>query len=71
MARKTIDLERLRDMANAALRDSVDDYREQRDGIAFLLERALHESGRYRGFSYIGGYRPNDPAFDETRRTYH
>lgn len=52
MARKTVDVSWLRDKANDFLRDSADNMRDERKGVAALLESALFETGNYKGFSY-------------------
>lgn len=51
--RKTIDILMLRDMANDYIRNVKDDMVKEREGVAALLESALHETGNYKGFRYL------------------
>lgn len=52
MTRKTISVDRLREMTNSYLA-SVDSTPDGREAVASLLEAALFETGRYAGFRYI------------------
>ena len=52
-ARKTIDIKRLKELANSYLLNSADDHKDMRFGTACLLEQALHETGNYNGFGYL------------------
>jgi len=52
MARKTIPVDRLRDMMNHYLA-SDDSTPDGREAVASLLEAALFETGRYAGFRYL------------------
>jgi hypothetical protein len=59
-SRVTINVNRVRIMANNAL-DSHLTSRGEREGIATLLEAILHDTGNYRGFSYLASeYLPAD-----------
>lgn len=53
MARKTVDLDYVRGLANALLLNSSDNMEGERKGIAFMLESILMESGKYNGFRYL------------------
>jgi len=53
MARKTISVEKVKKWGNNFLLNSPDKQTEMRHGIAFLLETVLHETGNYRGFTYL------------------
>lgn len=79
MARKTVDVEDVREVANKMLASKDSAYRGTpeenagyRLGVAALLEWVLHESGNYAGYGYQRGNHPaiNGKA-DETRRVYH
>ncbi len=52
MARKTISVDRLRDMTNSYLA-SEDSTPDGREAVASLLEAALFETKRYAGFRYL------------------
>lgn len=56
MARKTVDVETLKRSANYYL-NNPDTTPEGREGVAGLIESALHLSGNYKGFRYT------DPAY--------
>lgn len=66
--RKTIDVARIRDMANSSLANSREEYRESREGVASLLESVLMETGNYNGFQFIDG---TNGETDRTRRKYY
>lgn len=79
MARKTVDVELVRNLANGMLEASHDDA--DRNGIIVMLEAILHKSGNYKGFRYtrlmynVDGTDTSDPTVnwdytDETRRLY-
>jgi hypothetical protein len=72
--RKTIDVERIREIANGMLARSDDDRADGREAIATLVESILMETGNYRGFRYLEIVRDgaeNVVTFgDETRREY-
>lgn len=55
MARKTVDVEYVRIRVNDMLDSSVcPDIRDDvRVGLCVLLEDILHETGNYKGFSYL------------------
>lgn len=78
--RKTIEVERVKELANKFLDLSSNCQTNERIGVAGLLENILHETGNYKGFNYISGKgiihdeRPggtNHTFLDETRRFYH
>lgn len=52
MSRKTLPIERLREMANTYLAHA-ESTPGGREAVAALLEAALMETGRYAGFSYL------------------
>ena len=61
MARKTIDIETLKQHINNRLSDTVFDGRRPnivgsdfRKGLMNTLEMVLHETGNYKGFRYLG-----------------
>ncbi len=51
--RKTIKVERLKELVNLYLLNSRDDNAGLRYGNAALLEQVLHETGNYRGYGYL------------------
>ena len=61
--RKTVNLVDIVEAANTLLRNSDDNMTAERDGIAMLTSRILHDTDTYAGFRYIGGW----PTDDETR----
>lgn len=78
--RKTIEVERVRELANKFLELSADIQSHERIGVAGMIENVLHETGNYKGFGYIQGkgiiHDPvpggvNHVFVDETRRTYY
>lgn len=44
---------------------------EQKSAIGWALENLLLSTGNYQGFMYVGGYRPDDPDFDQYLRSYY
>jgi hypothetical protein len=73
MARKTIEVEKVKAALNNYLSASPDDAVGQRIGIASALEHILHVTGNYHGFRYlhyVDSSRPNHRSDDETRRYY-
>ena len=54
MPRKTIEIEKLVDIANTALRCSRESHDGYRRGVITMIEDALFLSGNYRGFRYLG-----------------
>ena len=76
MARKTIDVQRLKERANVMLANSADDMHEGRIAIALLLEWVLMDTGNYHGFRYLPGvidFTTDPPSVigDDTRRNYY
>lgn len=88
MGRKTVDIDKLREYANTALSyrsvhssDSPETETAFRLGIASLLERVLHDAGRYKGFGYQDseyeqpkeGQLARDlrEGYDDSRRIYY
>ena len=56
--RKTIQVERVLEMANKMLEAESDKFvygnsEEYRQGVMTLLEQVLHETGNYHGFGYL------------------
>jgi hypothetical protein len=48
----------------------------EKKALCFVVERVLHDTGNYKGFSYLNGekkfhYEPDAPDFDEYRRMYY
>lgn len=71
-ARKTIEVEKLRDWANHFLKNSPDDKVQGREEICAFIETVLHTSNRYFGFKYLQWpVELDSETFDETRRHYH
>ena len=53
MARKTIEVETLKNIVNEVLATSTDEYgatRGYRQGMMNLLEEVLHDTGNYKGY---------------------
>lgn len=81
MPRKTVEIDVLKDAANAFLAapDSFSiegrDAASMRLGVASLLETALHRSGNYKGFQHLAtewdaeNWRLRD-GYDDSRRRY-
>ena len=53
MARKTVDIEVLKEMVNNMCRFSVNESKGIRQGAMNVLEEVLHSSGNYKGFRYL------------------
>lgn len=73
--RKTYKIETLIEKVNGMLMGSAPDEGEARQGMATVLESVLHETGNYRGFSYLPTEWKADGSglrdgFDDTRRRY-
>jgi hypothetical protein len=78
--RKSIDIANLVAMANAML-SAEEPSKETRMGIIALLDRALHDTGRYAGYNYQPSeFLPADlqsdhavlrPDYDDSRRVYY
>lgn len=68
--RKTIPVADLKSRANVILAHSLPSEEATRQGVAALLEEALHMANAYRGFLYLPGNNPDQPDRDETRRRY-
>lgn len=51
--RKTIKVDRVKELVNAYLQNSWDKNRDLRLGNAVVLEQILHETGNYNGFGYL------------------
>jgi len=52
MARKTISVEKVREMANAFLANE-NTTADEREGVCALVESVLLETGNYQGFRYL------------------
>jgi hypothetical protein len=80
MARKTIDVEQVKDKANKALSDpdtQANQVRYQggegravayRQGVAAVLESVLMDTGNYKGFEFTDG---NNGRTDMSKRRYY
>jgi hypothetical protein len=51
--KKTILVQELKEMVNQGILDSRDDYKENRAGMAWLIEKVLIETNNYRGFRHL------------------
>ena len=51
--RRTVEIEKLKRMANEYFVHSGDDYREARRAIQSFVEAILHDTDNYRGFMYL------------------
>lgn len=51
--RKTIKVNRVKELVNSYLLNSRDDNKDLRFGNAILLEQVLMETGNYNGFGYL------------------
>lgn len=78
MTRKTIPVERVKELANGMLLNSQDEMTKEREGIYTLLEQVLMDTGNYHGFRYLPGaydliesMPPVKELRDETRRQYY
>lgn len=67
-ARKTAEVAAIKDAANHMLKQSIDSFVGQREGIAALLERILMDTNNYKGFQFTDGTRGET---DESRRWYY
>jgi hypothetical protein len=68
--RKTVSVEFLKERGNYFLANSDPDWKDQRQGVASMIEVALHDTGNYQGFSYLDS--PYEQGVtDETRRVYY
>ena len=72
MARKTIEVARLRDLVNTYNEQSSDLMVQERMAQNVLLEIVLGETGNYHGYQFLGVDYDQDPPFipDESRRRY-
>lgn len=78
--RKTVAVTDLVARINQMIAKSPDDHAQARSALAIVAEVALHDSGNYRGFSYLPSeYLPADqqtsanvlrPGFDQTRVSF-
>ena len=66
MARKTADVQAIKQKANHYLASERFTTAEMRAGVASLLEVILHDTGNYKGFRYLDG-----AEGDQTRRAYY
>lgn len=65
--RKTIEVERIKQMVNYYLKNSPTEEFAQREGEFQLLEAILSETGNYCGFRYLES---DEPWNSGTRREY-
>lgn len=75
MARTTVNVLDWLDKANTFLKNSPDEQRERRLGVASLLEAILHETKNYAGFIYLpdvvkNSGTPEQVITDDSRRHY-
>jgi hypothetical protein len=75
MSRKTVEVSYLREKANYFFANSAPEQKEERRGMAALLESALFSSQNYQGYMYLSSEIDPDTqilrdGFDETRRKY-
>ena len=63
MKRKTVEIQRITDLANQMLATTPDVMKDNRRGIISFVDSLLIQVGRYEGFGYINGW----PCEDETR----
>jgi hypothetical protein len=68
VARKTISIELVKQMANGQLADSASEVTEGRIATFVLLERILMATGNYHGYRHIDGHNGEK---DDTRRYYY
>ena len=55
MARKTIDVATVRDMANQIMRDSIDPLDREREAVFHFASRLLMEADQYKGYGWTRG----------------
>lgn len=71
MARKSVNVQELKAVVNESLRVSTCSV-DVRQGMIYVLEKALHMSGNYRGFQYLtadqvpAGEKPGIQLFRDT-----
>lgn len=53
MARKTFNVDELRNLVNRMCKDSVPENAGIRQGAMLVLEQVLHDTGNYRGFCHL------------------
>jgi hypothetical protein len=53
MARKTINVDRVKEIVNGILLNTADDMKANREAATHVLEMVLHETGNYHGFQYL------------------
>ena len=80
MARKTIEVAKVKDLINGMLANSTDDHVEGRRALALALESVLLETDNYHGFRYLASeYLPAAEqtytqvlrdGYDDSRRRY-
>jgi len=70
MARKTVDVDYLKNYANAILAGSDPDQKNVRRGVMLLLEETLMRSGNFKGFKYLSWNDKTKKIEDETRVQY-
>ena len=79
MARKTIEIETVKQKVNNFLSESKDEMKGGRVALCVFVETILHETENYKGFSYIEGRgiirdttgNNNHQYPDDTRRYYY
>lgn len=53
MARKTIEIEKIKGRINDHLLHTKDECSRERQALMLFLENILHDTGNYRGFGYL------------------
>ena len=59
-ARKTVNVQAVKDQVNHMLENSIDGFRAERIGMFSVLEDILFQTDNYRGFTYLGDYKKDD-----------
>lgn len=67
MPRKTVEVSKVRELANSMLLNSEDDAKEGRDAIMTMVERILLDAGQYSGYKYLS---PEDMLKSENGTSY-
>jgi hypothetical protein len=54
--KKNVTIEEIKARINSTLLHSVDDVKEHRIGLCLFLEKLLHDTGNYKGYSYLNNH---------------
>lgn len=68
MARKTIEVDVIRDLVNRYNERSKDEQWAERSAVNTLLEIVLHDTGNYRGYEYLDA---DSEVAPHSRRRYY